>query len=126
MVARSVRVFLISSMFLSIGGHLPFLQSLAWTRMAISYSHQSPIGISLQKTFDGHHPCPICLKVNRAAHAGGSLGALRSESTKDMVIPASPFQILRRVRSWNIISPLFFRIVGPIFIDTPPPELVLS
>lgn len=126
MVARSIRVVVLSALFFSMGGHLPFLQSFAWARMALGYSHNNSIGISLQKTFDGQHPCPLCLKLKKAANSNGSLGMARGETTLDIVLPAATFQILRHIRSWAIHSPSLFSIITPVFIDTPPPESILS
>ena|ERR1041384_5448608 len=45
------------------GAHWTILQSVAWTRMMISYSQQSSFKEALEKTFDGKHPCPICKVV---------------------------------------------------------------
>jgi hypothetical protein len=126
MVARGVRAVILLALFFSMGGHLAFLQSLAWTRMVIGYSHQNPIGISIQKTFDGQHPCPLCLKLKKAANPSGSLGMARGEPTLDIVLPAATFQILRHIRSWAIHSPSLISFVTPVSIDSPPPESILS
>lgn len=55
-------------MFLAGGGHWAALQSLAWARMIVDFSRTDPLGTALAKTFDGEHPCQMCLKI-RAGRA---------------------------------------------------------
>lgn len=54
--------------FLSVGGHWAVLQSVAWGRMVVEFSRTDPLGTALAKTFDGEHPCTMCLKI-RAGRA---------------------------------------------------------
>jgi hypothetical protein len=48
-----------------VGGHWIAMQSVAWIEMVIDYSNQSSIGVALQKTFDGQHPCDLCKAVSK-------------------------------------------------------------
>jgi hypothetical protein len=45
---------------LSLGAHWTLLQSVAWTGMIISYSHDGSFTEAVSKTFDGRHPCKLC------------------------------------------------------------------
>ena len=45
------------------GGHWAVLQTVAWTGMAIDYSRAYGVTSGLSRTFDGAHPCPLCLQV---------------------------------------------------------------
>ena len=45
------------------GGHWLALQSVAWARMIANYARQDSLVVAVQKTFDGEHPCPMCLKI---------------------------------------------------------------
>jgi hypothetical protein len=47
------------------GAHWLALQSVAWTRMLVAFSQQDSLGTALGKTFDGKHPCPICVRVQQ-------------------------------------------------------------
>jgi hypothetical protein len=47
------------------GGQWLALQTWAWTRMLVAFSQDGPLGEALIKTFDGRHPCPLCLKVQK-------------------------------------------------------------
>jgi len=51
------------AVFLSVGGHWAMLQSIAWTRMLADFSRTESFTCAVKKTFDGHHPCPMCLKI---------------------------------------------------------------
>lgn len=46
-----------------LGGHWLALQSVAWTRMLIQFSHLDPVAVAIEKTFDGDHPCGMCLSI---------------------------------------------------------------
>ena len=47
----------------TLGGHWLALQSFAWARMIRDYSEQASLGVAISKTFDGRHPCGLCLKI---------------------------------------------------------------
>ena len=47
-----------------LGGHWLVLQSVAWTRMIVSFSQRDSFGTAIVKTFDGKHPCTLCLKIS--------------------------------------------------------------
>jgi len=46
-----------------LGGHWLLLQSVAWTRMIVSFSQRDSLGRAIVKTFDGQHPCSLCHKI---------------------------------------------------------------
>lgn len=45
------------------GGHYGVLQGLAWTQMIISYSAESGWIEGARQTFDGEHPCDLCVAI---------------------------------------------------------------
>ena len=45
------------------GGPWSLLQTIAWVRMVVVYSQQGSLTSALAKTFDGRHPCALCLQV---------------------------------------------------------------
>lgn len=57
------------------GGGLGFLQAMAWTGMAISYSAESGVSEGLRRTFDGEHPCPLCHAIASAENPDESSGS---------------------------------------------------
>lgn len=45
------------------GGHWLALQSWAWTQMLMAFSRSDSLGQSISKTFDGQHPCSLCVTI---------------------------------------------------------------
>jgi hypothetical protein len=48
---------------LALGMHWSVPQGVAWTGMLISNLAESSVVEAVEKTFDGEHPCPLCLAV---------------------------------------------------------------
>ena len=48
---------------LTLGLHWTVLQSVAWTGMLIGNLGENSVVEAVEKTFDGEHPCPLCLAV---------------------------------------------------------------
>ena len=48
------------------GGSLGFLQLMAWAGMAVTYTAESGVAEGLKETFDGEHPCPLCVAIAAA------------------------------------------------------------
>ncbi len=53
------------ALFLVAGGHWAVLQSVAWGRMVVEYSQKAGLQRGIGETFDGDHPCPLCLQVEK-------------------------------------------------------------
>lgn len=51
---------------LFLGLQWALLQSLAWTGMILSYSRNTSLTEAVSRTFDGHHPCPLCKAIQQA------------------------------------------------------------
>lgn len=48
---------------LSLGMHWALLQGVAWTGMFLANLNKVSVTEAVEKTFDGEHPCPLCLAV---------------------------------------------------------------
>lgn len=48
---------------LSLGMHWALLQGVAWTGMFLANLNKGTVTEAVEKTFDGEHPCPLCLAV---------------------------------------------------------------
>ncbi len=58
MMIRRLAILLCSlAVFQMLGGPLAALQTIAWVRMAITYSQDDGVGAGIVKTFDGQHLC---------------------------------------------------------------------
>jgi hypothetical protein len=49
----------------TLGGHWLVLQSYAWARMIRDYSRHDSLISAIAKTFDGKHPCGLCLTIQQ-------------------------------------------------------------
>lgn len=47
------------------GGHWTALQTFAWACMIVEYSEENSLAEAVAMTFDGKHPCPMCLKIEK-------------------------------------------------------------
>jgi hypothetical protein len=73
--------------FLMIGGHWAMLQSVAWAQMVGDFLSRDPLGTALVKTFDGRHPCVLCLKIRAGRQQEGQeqkLPLLTQDRTPDL------------------------------------------
>ena len=74
---RLGRILLALAVCASLGLHWAALQTVAWTQMLVTYSQNAAFGEAVKKTFDGEHPCDLCLLVKQG----------RSEEKKQEALP---------------------------------------
>ena len=58
-----------------VGGHLALAQVVAWARMVQDYSREHGLVQGVENTFDGEHPCEMCLRIAKAREAEDKQGA---------------------------------------------------
>ena len=63
MARRFGTLFCALAVFQVLGGPLAALQTIAWVRMAVTYSHDDGVGAGIAKTFDGQHMCSLCKAI---------------------------------------------------------------
>jgi hypothetical protein len=125
MRSRPLRLLLIVSMLSSLGTASAFLQTAAWVSMAAKYVHRDGWSAGLKKTFDGDHPCPICLCIKKASQPGPSLAAVSPERPL-AVSPVTPSVAFTLDISWNVSSPVAAPHGRARAPDPRPPQAVLS
>lgn len=57
------------AVFTGLGAHWAVLQSIAWGRMVADYSRGQSLAVALSQTFDGEHPCSMCLEIRNGRQA---------------------------------------------------------
>jgi hypothetical protein len=77
------RLAVAAALICAIGGHWALLQSIAWTGMVISYSHEAGWKQALKKTFDGKHPCQLCKAVAEGKKTENRGVSLKTETKLD-------------------------------------------
>jgi len=95
----------------SVGGHWAILRGVAWTTMVIRFAQSMPMTQAVIFTFDGKHPCELCLVVQEGQKAEQKESKLKAPERLllflDMQLvalpspppPAQPAQGLDKVRS---------------------------
>lgn len=67
---RVIRRFAaVAVLVLILGLHWAALQTIAWSRMVLVYSRTASLGEAIRMTFDGQHPCRLCLAVREGRRA---------------------------------------------------------
>lgn len=81
------------ALFLASGGHWMVLQGVAWTRMLVAFTQTDSLGKAIEKTFDGDHPCPMCLKIREGrANEQKPAPVLKWERLPEFVARCQPVQ----------------------------------
>jgi hypothetical protein len=73
------------AVFVMVGGHWLLLQSFAWGTMLVKFSQRDSFLSAVVKTFDGRHPCSLCLKVR---------DGVQQETQKETKLPWSKSETL--------------------------------
>ena len=68
-----VRLIAVAMLSLTLGLHWMVLQTVAWTAMLAQRVQGMTVWDAVTTTFDGQHPCRLCLVV-KEGKAGGSRG----------------------------------------------------
>lgn len=84
---RVSRYFLIGTLFVSLGGHLVVLQTIAWGTMLKSFSRSSSLEEAAKKTFDGDHPCALCKVVEKSKQQEEKKSLLKAVTKMDVALP---------------------------------------
>ncbi|HVE13658.1 MAG TPA: hypothetical protein VNI01_09710 [Elusimicrobiota bacterium] len=122
MPRRALRLLVIASLLLATGAHWAVLQSAAWAGMLLSRSRTQTLARAAGSTFDGRHPCGVCLKVRRGAGAPKGQAARLSQPREDLFFAPVSFRLPPRRPLWTLATatarlPEFL----PSF-ETPPPR----
>jgi hypothetical protein len=109
---------------LTLGLHWTVLQSVAWVGMLVNYTVDSSFGEAVVKTFDGKHPCKLCVAVaeGRESEQNGKLLKIQSRTEGILVVPMFA---LTRPPSVTIDPETFVRPDTLLFPPpTPPPRIL--
>ena len=111
------------ALFFILGGHWLTLQSAAWTRMFTDFSRSDSFSAAVAKTFDGRHPCKMCLHIREGRQQEEreqrDSPLVKTERAAELfcdsrrvVVPSAPAEAEDAVA--------FVPQLHPDFIDTPP------
>jgi hypothetical protein len=63
MKSLPVKLIVVLMLVFSLGSHWAILQSAAWISMILRYSQHDTLRDAMIKTFDGQHPCQMCILI---------------------------------------------------------------
>jgi hypothetical protein len=79
-----------------LGGQWAILQTAAWVGMVVDYSKSEGVEAGITKTFDGKHPCQLCLSIAKNREKEGK--------HKANVSPAKLYLVYQS-RQWALTPP---------------------
>jgi hypothetical protein len=95
-IERARRVFCLTgtttcllAIFISTGGHLAVLQSIAYTRMLVEFAQQDSWCTAVKKTFDDRYACSLCPKIRNSFNSEQKTPQTLSEVHQPEFLPGS-------------------------------------
>ncbi|MDR3406055.1 MAG: hypothetical protein P4L99_26450 [Chthoniobacter sp.] len=120
---RLGQVLMLLVLFGAAGGHWMVLQSVAWSRMLVSYAQDENFTVAVTKTFDGQHPCDLCKEIGRAkSNEPQSARALKAENDAAFVAPTLAVMVRAEGISWRLEIPEWHGEARPVQPVAPPPR----
>lgn len=87
------RLLLAATLLYGSGAHWLLMQGSAWANMLAARARRGSIAEAVATTFDGRHPCRVCLAVRRGAGGPAPLGFTRPSPSVDFAFSAGPASI---------------------------------
>jgi len=99
-----VQITVVVHLIIALGAHWTVLQTAAWVGMIIDYSESAPLMTALKKTFDGEHPCQMCVSIQDGKQTERAQDIKKAPHTTDWCCPVAG-------REWYplILEPLAVR-----------------
>jgi hypothetical protein len=119
---RLGKFFVVISLVTMLGAHWALLQTVAWTTMLADNLRTRSLSESVERTFDGHYPCPICKAI-----AAGK----KSEKQNDFTLQMQKLEFPPVKESPTLFAPSEFELLPQLnfFTEsliqnplTPPPR----
>jgi hypothetical protein len=114
---RAGHLLLILALLSATGAQWALLQSVAWATMLASNSQKECLSDAVSQTFDGRHPCPICLRIAKARQA---------EQKSDVQTAPKNLEFSHEVAAFFVSAPDQFHVLGlrdasaAVVMHTPP------
>jgi hypothetical protein len=120
----AVRLLLAAALLYGSGAHWLLVQGAAWAGMVAARSSRNSVAEAVTTTFDGSHPCRVCLLVKRGASADATPRASRPAPAVDFAFAARP-AVIAAVEASAPISDAPLKLASaPRVPPSPPPNLL--
>jgi hypothetical protein len=109
-----------------LGGHWAILQTAAWVGMVIDYSKTEGVEAGITKTFDGKHPCQLCLSIAKNKEKEGNQTA-NLNLAKIYLVYQAPQWTLTPPAAFGELEVLLYLLNGiTLSPSVPPPRQYLG
>ena len=119
------RLLVLTSFLVSMGMHTAVIQAVAWAKMTVDFARRDTIATSLEKTFDGRHPCPICCSLKKAG-SPASLAAAPLHSPLGFAAPTAAPRATRVIFVWDVAAAPPRAYARSLASVSPPPKAILA
>ena len=79
-----------------LGGHWAALQVTAWVGMLVKYSQAEGVQVGISKTFDGKHPCDLCVSIAKNT---------QTEEKQSSQLDAAKIYLVAHAQGWTLQPP---------------------
>jgi hypothetical protein len=100
-----------------LGGHWAALQVTAWVGMLVKYSQAEGVQVGISKTFDGKHPCDLCVSIAKNTQTEKKQGSQLDVAKIYLVAHAQGWRLRPPCSSWRLRS----TIASLVGCDSSPP-----
>jgi hypothetical protein len=100
-----------------LGGHWAALQVTAWVGMLVKYSQAEGVQVGISKTFDGKHPCDLCVSIAKNTQTEKKQGSQLDAAKIYLVAHAQGWTLQPPYSSWCLRS----TIASLVGCDSSPP-----
>jgi len=80
------------------GGHWAVLQVTAWVGMLVKYSEAEGMEVGVGKTFDGKHPCELCVSITKNT---------QTEKKQGLQLDAAKIYLFAHAQRWTLQPPRY-------------------
>jgi hypothetical protein len=88
----------------TIGLHWFLLQSVAWTAMLTRNLRSYSLIEAVEQTFDGKHPCSLCLAVEKGKS---------TEKSREFSSPIQKFEFINEASAFDFFPPTQYELLSP-------------
>jgi hypothetical protein len=122
--SRVIRLAAIAALLCAMDAPLALIQGYAWAAMAWRSARGGSVTQALATTFDGKHPCAVCLSLRKASKGP----SLRASAPRRLDMVAQPAVAIALRRTSLVVTPLQASAASPRSAapPVPPPEALLS
>jgi hypothetical protein len=123
MKSRFAGFLCLVAVFQLMGGHWAILQATAWVNMLVKYSESEGVEAGISKTFDGKHPCDLCLSIAKNKQTEKKQGTQLDAAKIYLLAPTQRWTLRPPCDSWRLITTvvsLVGRVASP---PVPPPRV---